>query len=292
MATQQDIQAHYDAGNAFYAAFLDRRFQAYSCAVWDQALTLEEAQTAKIERLCRWAGVQSGVRLADVGCGWGGLLKHAVRELGAAHGFGLTLSPAQFKSITTEAPDPRIEVALRAWQDHRPDPAGPPFDAIVSIGAFEHFASMEDRRADRHRAVYRAFFQWCQSVSTPQAGIGLQTMVTLRPPASSVELREAKFLLDEVFPGSALPTLADLQSATADLYDIVELRCLGADYVRTLDAWGARLQAQRVSLCRQHGEALVQHYERYFEVARRSFTSGIIDLAQLRLKRARQLRFP
>ncbi len=76
MATAEDVQFHYDVHNDFYALFLDSSFRAYSCGVWEQAATLEEAQQDKIRRLCDFAKIESDKTVLDIGCGWGGLMRY------------------------------------------------------------------------------------------------------------------------------------------------------------------------------------------------------------------------
>lgn len=280
MATAKDIQFHYDVDNAFYAIFLDREFRAYSCGVWDEASTLEEAQRAKIDRICHFAGVEKDVSLLDIGCGWGGLMAHAIDVYGARSAHGLTLSNDQIAHIAAAA-SPLVTAELQSWRDHQ---AQRPYDAITSVGAFEHFVSRAERMAGRQLEIYRDFFASCRRVSTANAHLGLQTIVTSRNPASLQEARDARYLLDKVFPGSALPTEADIHAGSAGLYEAVQIRRIGKDYARTLSCWHARLIEQREFATGHFGAAVVDHYLRYFKAAERSFESGVTDLVQLSLR--------
>jgi cyclopropane-fatty-acyl-phospholipid synthase len=289
MATQADIAHHYDVANDFYAAFLDRDHRAYSCGVWKTARTLEEAQLAKLDRLCRYADVSAGDSVLDVGCGWGGLMQHAVSQLGAACAHGLTLSRHQYDYVRANALSV-IKVDLRSWADFHPISTA--YDAVVSIGAFEHFASMEDRQFKRHRDVYRHFFEWCQQVSTADAYVGLQTIISARPPATYAEVLDTRFLLERIFPGSALPSVSDIQAATLDLYEISTAKRIGQDYARTLEHWDERLLANRGFIVDCYGTEVFEHYHTYFQSAMRGFRSGVIDLLQLSLKRVVKGRHP
>jgi cyclopropane-fatty-acyl-phospholipid synthase len=287
MASKVDIQYHYDVDNEFYALFLDEKYRAYSCAVWKEAQTLEDAQQHKIDRLCRYANVSSGHRIIDVGCGWGGLMNRAIGAFSAASAHGLTLSKDQFEFINGER-HPVISVDLCTWQDFLP--SGHKYDAIISIGAFEHFASLDDRKRNRQRDVYRNFFEWCQRISTGDAQIGLQTIITARPPVNLNETRDARFLLEKVFPGSALPTISDIQASVLDLYEISAAKRIGLDYARTLEEWKRRLEKNKTRIISCFGAELFDHYNKYFETARRSFQAGIVDLLQVSLRPIKPLR--
>lgn len=265
--------------NAFYAIFLDCDFRAYSCGVWDEASTLEEAQRAKIDRICQFAALEPSARLLDIGCGWGGLMAYAVNVYGARSAHGLTLSNDQMAYIAAEGL-PCVSAALQSWRDHHPQQS---YDAVTSVGAFEHFVSRVERMAGRHLEVYRDFFAMCRRVTTAQACLGLQTIVTARSPATLQEVRDARYLLDKVFPGSALPTEADIHAGSADRYKAVKIHRIGKDYARTLSCWRARLLEQRELAAAKFGVALVDHYLRYFEAAERNFKSGVIDLVQMSL---------
>ncbi|AMP40508.1 SAM-dependent methyltransferase [Ralstonia solanacearum] len=279
MATQADIAFHYDVDNHFYGLFLDRVHRAYSCAVWDGADTLEEAQQQKLSRLARFAGMAAGHHVLDIGCGWGGMLDYAVGVRGAATATGLTLSENQYSYVLDKAPSD-ITISLMSWRDFTPATR---FDALVSIGAFEHFASLEDRDNSRHRQVYADFFAWSRAVSTDSARLGLQTIIAARAPESLEEVRDTRYLLKHVFPGSALPGMSDIQAGLQDHYDICECRHIGLDYARTLEQWRLRLQAHRTIIEARYGEALYQHYDHYFQAAERSFRAGVVNLAQLSL---------
>lgn len=289
MATIEDIQFHYDVSNGFYALFLDQPRMVYSCGVWDTALTLEEAQVAKLERLAGFAGISAGHRVLDVGCGWGGMLRFAIEERGASSGHGLTLSEAQKAYIEAGVSDgSQITVDLRSWTQ-LPDDAEK-YDAIVSVGAFEHFASLEDRDAGRQREIYRRFFDICYRASSPTARLGLQTIVTARPPSTSAEVRDTKYLLKHVFPGSTLPSISDIQAACADLYEISEVRRIGLNYARTLKAWRNRLIENRERAKVLVSDEVYEHYLRYFDSADRSFEAGVVDLYQASLQKVQHFR--
>ena len=282
MATAEEVQLHYDSEQELFASFLDRIYMVYSCGVWDQARSLEEAQIAKLGRMSAFAGVGPGSRFLDVGCGWGGMCRYGVEVLGSESATGITLSRQQHAFVEGQGIS-GVRVRLQDWRDFcgQTDP----YDAIVSIGAFEHFASRIDRREGRHREIYRAFFRFCQQASKPGARLGLQTIVTAKRPDSAESIRDSRFLLNEIFPGSALPTADDIQASASDIYQVLEWRSIGLDYARTLDAWRQRLHRNETYLRRKFGHQVFDHYDAYFLAARRNFAEGYTDLAQVSLRR-------
>ncbi|ADI29255.1 SAM-dependent methyltransferase [Methylotenera versatilis] len=287
MASQADIAHHYDVDNDFFALFLDKKYRAYSCGVWKKAITLEQAQEDKFDRLCRYANVTQGHDVIEIGCGWGGLMNTVLDKYPNTSVHGLTLSTEQFEFINS-ASRPNLSLDLRSWQDYIPPERK--FDSIISIGAFEHFASFEDQAESRQRDIYKTFFDWCLSVSTSEAQIGLQTIVIARAPNSLSELRDSRYLLDKVFPGSALPSISDIQAAIVDKYEISAVHRIGLDYARTLFEWNKRLEFNQNKIVERYGQELFDHYRTYFDAARRSFETGYVDLYQVSLRRAKPLR--
>jgi cyclopropane-fatty-acyl-phospholipid synthase len=281
MATAEDVQFHYDVHNDFYALFLDSSFRAYSCGVWNQAVTLEEAQQAKIRRLCDFAKVEPGKTVLDIGCGWGGVMRYAIEVRKAQRAHGLTLSKDQHSYIEQLAHS-SVSADLKSWQEYENRTSK--FDSIVSIGAFEHFASREDRLAGKQREIYRQFFMNCRKFSTQDAHLGLQTIVSSRNPVSLQEMRDARYLLDKVFPGSALPSISDVHAAYLDVYELLEFRRIGKDYAKTLAVWCERLEAAREHAIEAFGENTFNHYVHYFNAAERSFDAGVTDLLQVSLR--------
>lgn len=287
MASQADIAHHYDVDNDFFSLFLDKKYRAYSCGVWKNAVTLEQAQEDKFDRLCRYANVSQGHHVIEIGCGWGGLMNTVLDKYPNTYIHGLTLSTEQFKFINSTS-RPNLSLDLRSWQDYVPPERK--FDSIISIGAFEHFASFEDQVESRQRDIYKSFFDWCLSISTTDAQIGLQTIVISRAPNSFSELRDSRYLLNKVFPGSALPSISDIQAAVVDKYEISTVSRIGLDYARTLFEWNKRLEFNKDKIVERYGQELFDHYRIYFDAARRSFETGYVDLYQVSLRRVKPSR--
>lgn len=287
MASKADIEHHYDVDNEFFALFLDKKYRAYSCGVWKKASDLEQAQEDKFKRLCQYANVSQSDKVIDIGCGWGGLLHYIIDHYPNSQVHGLTLSTQQFEYVNQDR-NQNLSVDLRSWQDF--SAPGHKFDSIISIGAFEHFASFNDQAGSRQRDIYQSFFDWCQSISTSEAQIGLQTIVISRAPNSLSELRDSRYLLNNVFPGSALPTISDIQAAIIDKYEISAVSRIGLDYARTLNEWKQRLVFNKDVIIERYGQSLFDHYSIYFDAAQRCFESGYVDLYQVSLKRVKPVR--
>lgn len=286
MATQADIEAHYDVDNDFFALFLDKKYLAYTTGLWGNSTNLEQAQEAKFDRLCQYANIQPNQHVMDVGCGWGGFMSDIVDKYAGTHVHGLTISTEQFKYINNTK-KPNVSVDLCPWQNYSPPERK--YDAIVSVEVIEHFATLEENVANLHRDVYKDFFDWCLSISTPEAQFALQTIVITRPPNNLIELRGSKYL-QKVFPGSAMATISDIQAAIVDKYEIAAVSRVGLDYVPTLREWNRRLELNKDIIIERYGETLFEHYRTYFSGASSCFETGYFDVLQVSLKRATSVR--
>jgi len=284
MASKEDIQRHYDVNNDFYKLFLDTNYRAYSCGVWDGATTLEEAQAKKLSRLASYAHIKQGGSILDIGCGWGGMMSYALDECRASSAYGITLSQHQYDYMSAFNNN-KATVDLMNWCDLDTEKK---FDAVVSIGAFEHFASLSDKFKKNHVEVYRSFFKKCWDITVDGSYLGLQTIVTVRMPESRRELKDVKMLLRDVFPGSSLPTISDIQASAAGLYEINKLELIGKDYKKTLDCWLDRLKENKENIIQSYGSGVYHSYFEYFVAAGSCFESGLIDLLQISLKRVAQ----
>ena len=274
-ASPAAIAFHYDLGSAFYALWLDREL-TYSCAMFADGDDLERAQRRKIDHHARESGAVGASHVLDVGCGWGSTLRRLVLEHGVARATGLTLSTDQARWIAAQG-DPRTIVRLESWRDHAPDAS---YDAIVSIGAFEHFVERSLPRG-RKVAAYREFFARCHAWLRPGGALSLQTIAygTLRPEQISA------FITAEIFPESDLPTLAEIADAVAGLFEVVRLRNDRADYARTCREWARRLAARRSEAAALVGAEKVASWERFLRMSAAGFEAGGLDLLRITLRR-------
>ena len=250
-ASAEAIQAHYDVGNGFYRLWLDPTL-TYSCALWaGEDDTLEAAQQRKLDWIAEPAIRRGAKHVLDIGCGWGGMLAHLGAK-GVESRVGLTLSQEQHDYVAA-LKLPGVEVRLDSWRDHRPDR---PYDAIVSVGAFEHFADLDLSEAHR-LAIYQEFFAACHAWLVPGGTLTLQTIAYGPVPA----LLGRELFLD-YFPESDLPKPFEIFKACEDLFEVNVLRNDREDYIRTLKAWHRNLRAHRDAAVAEVGEAKVEFYKR------------------------------
>jgi cyclopropane-fatty-acyl-phospholipid synthase len=217
----------------------------------DFSLGLEEAQRRKHEYVAEQVGIGPGRRLLDLGCGWGPLLAY-VRERGGA-GVGVTLSSAQLKACRRHG----LEVYLEDARELDRDRFGM-FDAVASLGAFEHFCSPEDYQAGRQEEIYRDFFARVSSVLPAGGRFYLQTMVFGRnmTPAADIDLEALRAvpprdtdefliaLLGRQFPGSWLPFGQEQVIRSAEPHFRLVSSISGRlDYIETINRWNGRIGA-------------------------------------------------
>jgi cyclopropane-fatty-acyl-phospholipid synthase len=273
-ASPEAIQNHYDVGNEFYRLWLDRT-STYSCALWEGEDDLEAAQFRKLDFHIQQARASGAVRVLDIGSGWGSLLGRLSGEHRVGQSVGLTLSQEQCDWVRSLGL-PNVDVRLESWQDHTP---AAPYDAIVSIGAFEHFARMGISEADKV-ADYRSFFQRCHGWLKPDACMSLQTITY----ENFDESKPNAFVAD-IFPESDLPRLAQIMKASQGLFEVVALRQDGAQYERTLKCWLFNLKERRQEALALVGEAGVKRYEKYLAMFAVAFHVGAMNLARISFRR-------
>ena len=273
-ASAEAIQHHYDVGNEFYRLWLDSTL-TYSCALWEENDTLESAQIRKIDFHVKQARASGAERVLDVGCGWGATLKRLVEKHEVKQACGLTLSQTQAAWIASFN-DPRIDVRVESWSDHSPEK---PYDAIISIGAFEHFVKPKLTKAQRVKS-YRAFFQRCHEWLKPGGFLSLQTIAY-----GNIRRENMIDFIEEIFPESELPMLAEIAEASERVFEIMALRNDRQHYKRTCAAWYSNLKANRAAAIKLVGQEMVARYEKYLRISRMSFHRERSVLLRITLRR-------
>ncbi|UXA18879.1 cyclopropane mycolic acid synthase family methyltransferase [Mycobacterium sp. SMC-4] len=275
-----DVQAHYDLSDDFFRLFLDPS-QTYSCAYFERDdMTLAEAQLAKIDLALGKLGLQPGMTLLDIGCGWGSTMLRAL-EKHDVNVVGLTLSKnqhARVEQVLNESDSPRTKrVLLQGWEDF-----DEPVDRIVSIGAFEHFG--KDR--------YDEFFAMARQVLPDDGVMLLHTITALTLPQMADAgmpltfsvARFVKFILTEIFPGGYLPSIEMVEQRSAGSgFALTRRQSLQPHYARTLDAWAAALESAREAAVEMQSQQIYDRYMHYLTGCAHGFRVGYIDVNQFTL---------
>jgi cyclopropane-fatty-acyl-phospholipid synthase len=268
------IAHHYDVSNAFYRLVLGPSM-TYSCAVWPSVdAMLEEAQAAKYELICRKLVLREGSRLLDVGCGWGGMAMHAAREHGAG-AVGVTLSRAQAewaqKAVVEAGLADRVEIR---HQDYR-DVVDGPFDAISSIGMFEHVGL-------RNLGVYfdRLFALLPPGGRLLNHGIARPARPgRMRTPA---RIRRRSFIDRYVFPDGELHELGAVVSRMQTSgFEVRHVEGLREHYALTLRAWVANLERSWDEAVLEAGEARARIWRLYMAASALNFEAGRTQIHQV-----------
>lgn len=266
------IRHHYDVGREFYRLWLDDSM-TYSCAMWEgEDDTLEAAQERKLQFHLDAIRADEASSVLDVGCGWGSILKRLAEDHGVERSVGLTLSDDQ-AAFVERAGHRDVEVRKESWMDYAPDAR---FDAIISIGAFEHFATPDDSPSERAR-VYREFFTRCRSLLTDDGALSLQTIAY----ANMSREDASKFIQQAIFPNADLPTLAEIATAAEGIFEARLIRNDRLDYARTLEAWARGLRRHRDEAIDLVGSDVVARYERYLKHSAFGFRMGKLCLLRL-----------
>jgi len=280
-ASKESIQYHYDIGNDFLAlAQEDNR--TYSAAMWEDGDTHEQAQIRKLDYHIAQIRAEGAERILDIGCGWGPLLKRLVANHGVKHAVGLTLSREQVRYIEMAIGLPQIEVRLENWQDYQP---AEPFDGIISLGAFEHFAKIDEDKV----LAYRRYFERCHQFLKPGGRMSLQTMAYGDVPRD--RKHKDLFIAREVFPESDLPRLADITRACEMLFEVEYLRNDRQDYVKTMRAWFDKLRQNRDKALKLRPLEVIERYERLYRTMSYSFDLGAFHLYRITFRRIDPNRF-
>ncbi|MGA3254831.1 MAG: methoxy mycolic acid synthase MmaA3 [Mycobacterium sp.] len=281
--TQQhtdDVQAHYDLSDEFFFLFQDPT-RTYSCAYFERDdMTLHEAQVAKLDLTLDKLGLEAGMTLLDVGCGWGSTMKRAIERYDV-NVIGLTLSKNQHahcQQMLDEVDTNRShQVLLRDWGEF-----SEPVDRIVTIEALEHFGFER----------YDDFFKFAHT-AMPADGVMLLHSITCLTgrqivdrgmPVSFEIARFIKFILTDIFPGGRLPSTEKVdEHATKAGFAVTRVQSLQPDFARTLDLWAEALEAHRDEAIEIQSEEVYERYMKYLTGCAKSFRIGYIDCNQFTL---------
>jgi cyclopropane-fatty-acyl-phospholipid synthase len=268
------VRHHYDVSNEFFKLFLDESM-TYSCALFSRgANTLEQAQAAKRELVCRKLGLGEGERLLDVGCGWGSFVIHAAREHGV-QALGITLSPAQAELARARVAEAglqdRVEIRLGDYRDLAATTEL--YDAIASIGMVEHVGAS---KIDDYAKVLAGLL----APGGRLLNHGIARLCHGDPEAGPFSERY-------VFPDAAPLHLSRIQLALERAgFETDHVEGLAQDYVDTLSAWIDRLDANRERAEQLAGGERLRVWRLYLRAARHGFATGFTGIYQVLAHRA------
>jgi cyclopropane-fatty-acyl-phospholipid synthase len=267
-----NISHHYDVSNAFYRMFLDQRM-VYSCAYFqDEAQSLDDAQAAKLDHICRKLRLASGESFLDIGCGWGGLIFHAAEKYGV-HAQGITLSQNQYEHVSREIVARRltghVKVELRDYLDLPEDAV---YDKISSVGMFEHVGV----------ARFPKYFGKIYRVLKP-GGIVLNHGITHNQfTGGSLGSGIGSFVEDYVFPGGQLTHVAKvIEGMAREGLECLDAEALREHYAKTLWHWVDRLEAHADEARKEVGEERFRVWRIYMAGSAHAFDRGWLSLWQL-----------
>lgn len=252
-------EAHYDLGNDFYQAMLDPRM-TYTCGYWKDAETLDQAQEHKLELICRKLELEPGMRVLDIGCGWGSFMGYAAEHYGVDC-VGLTISREQAALGETLCAGLPVEFRLQDYRD-----VDERFDRVVSVGMFEHVG----------RKNHRVFMETAHRCL---ADDGLFLLHTI---GKNVRSSTPDPWIDKyIFPNGDLPALGQINDAAEDLFVVEDVHNFGADYDRTLMAWHANFEKAWPRFQEQYGDRFYRMWRYYLLSCAAAFRARSIQLWQL-----------
>lgn len=252
-------ERHYDIGNDLYAAMLDKRL-IYSCGYWKGVTTLDAAQEQKLDLICRKVGLEPGMRVLDIGSGWGGFLRFAAERYGI-EGVGITISREQAAYAEAHRGGLAVETRLMDYMALEGR-----FDRVVSIGMFEHVGYKN----------YRGYFEKVKSLLEP-GGLFLLHTIGNNLSATHGDPWSEKY----IFPNGILPSVKQIATAVEGRFVMEDWHNFGADYDRTLLAWWANFDAAWPQLRERYGERFYRMWRFYLLVFAAAFRARNIQLWQI-----------
>ena len=253
-------ERHYDIGNDLYRAMLDERL-TYTCGYWEQATTLEAAQEAKLDLICRKLDLQPGQRVLDIGCGWGGMAIYLARHFDCRV-TGITLSTEQL-ALARERAEAAGVAGRTSFElvDYRNlATSGTQFDRIVSVGMFEHVG----------RPQFDTFFDAVTRLLTDDGVMLLHTIGRMGQPG-----RTDNFTDRYIFPGGYIPALSEVVSSSEKFRLIpTDVETLRLHYAKTLRSWYAHCQANRDAIEKMYDARFFRMWTFYLSGSTAAFETG------------------
>ncbi len=255
-------ERHYDVGNDLYREMLDERL-LYTCAYWKDASDLDAAQVAKLDLVCRKVGMTRGMRVLDLGCGWGGFAQYAAETYGAEV-VGYTVSREQATLARERCADLPVDIHLDDYRNARGT-----FDAVISIGLMEHVGPKN----------YRAYFELVDRCLAP-GGVAFVHTIAGNWSRDHLDPWFDRY----IFPNAVIPSIARLGAALEDDFVLEDLHNIGPHYETTLLAWNdnfERAWRERADLRDRYDERFYRMWRYYLLASAAAFRARYLQLYQL-----------
>lgn len=254
---------HYDVGNEFYQAMLDKRLN-YSCAVWENASDLESAQEAKLDLICRKIDLHPGMTVLDLGCGWGSFAKFAAENYGAKV-TGVTVSKNQVELGRELCKGLPVDIR---FEDYR-NVAGK-FDRVISIGFLEHVG-------------HKNYQRYMQNSWKNLKDDGITFIQTI---GGNISVNHGHpWITKYIFPNGMLPSVAQIGKAMEGVFVMEDWRNYGPDYDKTLMAWYDRFQKNWPRFRQEYGQRFYRMWKFYLLSCAGAFRSGKTQLWQIVMRK-------
>ena len=264
-------ETHYDLGNDLYKAMLDKRI-VYTCGYWKDATTLDEAQEAKLDLVCKKIGLKKGDRILDIGCGWGSFAKFAAERYGASV-VGINNSKEQSALARERCAGLPVEIRVQDYREVIPSTslgAGEQFDHIVSLGMFEHVGVKN----------YRAYFEVANRCLKDDGIFLLHTIGDIVSRTTS-----DPWINKHIFPGGVIPSVAQIGKAIEGLFVMEDWHNFGPDYDKTLMAWFKNFDAAWPTLREKYSDRFYRMWKYYLLTCAGAFRARPTQLWQIVLSK-------
>jgi cyclopropane-fatty-acyl-phospholipid synthase len=254
---------HYDLGNDLYEAMLDKRMN-YTCGYWRRAKTLDDAQEAKLDLVCKKIGVQPGMRILELGCGWGSFAQYAAEKYGA-HVLGVTVSKEQVKLGMERCKGLPVELRLQDYREVTGE-----YDAVISIGIMEHVG-------------YKNYRTYMEVTDRCLKKDGIAFVHTI---GGNLSLQSAEpWVYKYIFPNGMLPSISQLGKAMEGLFVMEDWHNIGPDYDTTLQAWYRNFEDAWSELEANYSERFRRMWSYWLQTSMSGFRARTTQLWQIVMTR-------
>ncbi|HRJ06063.1 MAG TPA: cyclopropane fatty acyl phospholipid synthase [Candidatus Saccharibacteria bacterium] len=259
----KNAQHHYGMGNDLYEVMLDKRM-IYSCGYWKGTRSLDKAQEQKLDLICRKLELDKGMKVLDIGCGWGGFLEYAAKKYGI-RGVGVTPVGEQVEVAKKRVKNLNVKII----QDDYRNVTGK-YDRIVSIGSFEHIGHKNHKK----------FFEVCDRLLKP-GGMMLHHFIG----GNTDSFKPDPWINKYIFPNGSIPSLKQVSKAIEGKFLIEDLHNFGPDYDKTLMAWHKNFSKGYKKLNQNYDERFYRMWSFYLLMCAAGFRQRDLQLWQFVMRR-------